>query len=282
MSLSPEIIFEPSLAARSFVQARLAGVSLPAYPGPLPNGPADAYACQEAALGLWPDEVAGWKVGRIGAAAAEYGGDRLAGPVFRRNVWEAQPGAPTSFPVIEGGFAAVEAEFVFVLRTDAPADKLNWTREEAAALDWELRLGVEIAGSPLAAINDLGPAVTISDFGNNAGLIVGPELPGGLGAIDTLRCEAIIDGRSVGAGSATDLPGGPLEGVRFLLAHVARHGRSLRVGQMVSSGALTGVHRIHAGQAAEIRFGEVAVLTARAVSASPEAARRPGSMAPGV
>ena len=37
-------------------------------------------------------------------------------------------------------------------------------------------IGIEIASSPLVNINDYGPAVVASDFGNNAGLLLGAEI----------------------------------------------------------------------------------------------------------
>ncbi len=39
-------------------------------------------------------------------------------------------------------------------------------------------IGIEIASSPLQNINDYGPAVVASDFGNNAGLLLGAEVAG--------------------------------------------------------------------------------------------------------
>jgi len=35
------------------------------YPGPLPATLAEAYARQDAAINLWPDDIAGWKVGGV-------------------------------------------------------------------------------------------------------------------------------------------------------------------------------------------------------------------------
>ena len=59
----------------------------------------------------------------------------------------------------------------------AARTRLEWTRAEARELVAAVHVGVETAGSPLATINDLGPCAIVADFGNNAGLIVGPELP---------------------------------------------------------------------------------------------------------
>jgi hypothetical protein len=41
-----------------------------------------------------------------------------------------------------------------------------------------LHIGVEPAGSPLRGINGFGPVVVASDFGNNFGLLIGPEVKG--------------------------------------------------------------------------------------------------------
>ena len=51
--------------AQALVSARLAATALPGFPGTLPDGLEAAYASQDAAIALWPDELAGWKVGRI-------------------------------------------------------------------------------------------------------------------------------------------------------------------------------------------------------------------------
>ena len=56
-------------------------------------------------------------------------------------------------------------------------------------------IGIEIASSPLQNINDFGPAVVASDFGNNAGLLLGAEVTDWqTRSLDTLNCETRIDG----------------------------------------------------------------------------------------
>ncbi len=74
------------------------------------------------------------------------------------------------------GFAAVEAEFVVQLAKDAPANVTEWTAETARRFVKTMYIGIEIASSPLQNINDYGPAVVASDFGNNAGLLLGAEI----------------------------------------------------------------------------------------------------------
>jgi 2-keto-4-pentenoate hydratase len=265
--------------ARAFVEARLAAQPLPAFPGEIPADLATGYRHQEAAIALYPSEIAGWKIGRVGPEFEDrFGRTRLAGPIFRDAVRLADGRAPVAFPVFEGGFAAIEAEFVFALGADTPPAKLDWTLAEARAIAGAMHIGIETAGSPLATINALGPTVVVSDFGNNAGLILGPAIPDWQSRDETaLTCESFVAGRSVGTGAASDLPGGPVEALRFLLEHCARRGRSLKAGMLISTGAATGIHDIARGQTGRVDFGPLGaiecVASATTLRARPRAAR---------
>ncbi len=259
---------EAARVAAAFVDARRNARAVAPYPGRAPDTLAQAYAIQDEAVALWPDRIAGWKLGRIPPPHAEhFGAGRLAGPIFSRNVWQAGP-EPTRFGVIAGGFAAVEAEYVLELGDTAP-DRDGWTPESAAALVARVLTGVEIAGSPFAGINDFGPAVTASDFGNNAGLILGDEIADGRRRLMDLTCEMRIDGAVVGTGGAASIPDGPFDSLAFLLNLLHRRGRRLEAGQLISTGAATGVHDIVAGQSAVADFGADGRIACLAVKAEP-------------
>jgi len=258
--------------AQDFVAARLAARSLPDFPGALPPDLATGYRHQEAAIALWPDEIIGWKIGRVAGAEfeAKFGRTRLAGPIFSRQLRRAGR-EPVDFPVFRGGFAAIEAEFVLVVGRDAPAAKADWTTEEARALVGGMHIGIETAGSPLATINALGPAVVVSDFGNNAGLILGGAVGDWRSRSDeSLTCESFIEGKSAGKGAASDLPGGSIESLRFLLEHAARRGRPLKAGMLISTGAVTGIHDIAIGQRARVDFGPLGGIECVAAAAQGE------------
>jgi len=257
--------------AGSFVAARLAARALPDYPGPLPKTLADAYARQDAAIALWPDEIAGWKVGGVPDPwPARLGESRLLGPIFRRHLWYARTDAITCLPVIPGGFAAVEAEYVFVLATSVPAERSEWTPAQAAEVVAELRVGIELAGSPLATINELGPAVVVSDFGNNAGLLIGGPIANGASRpLESLTCDMHVDARRVGRGGAASIAGGPLAALAFALGCCARRHRALKAGDVISTGACTGIHSVRIGEAVRAAFAGTAELHCRAVRATP-------------
>lgn len=243
--------------ALAFTEARRSGRPLAGYPGTPPDDMLTAYRIQDAAIDLWPDTIGGWKVGRIPPAfEARYGSDRLAGPIFRGTIREIESAAQASLPLYVGGFAAIEAEFVAVIARDAPAERRQWSLDEASGMIADLRIGLELASSPLARINDLGPAVTASDFGNNAGLIVGPSIRNWRErSLESMACEAFIDGESVGKGGAFRLTGGPARSVQFILELAATRGRPLRAGQLIATGQTTGIHEIRPGQTVRIDFG---------------------------
>ena len=77
----------------------------------------------------------------------------------------------------------------------------------------------------------------------------------------------ILPSVSVGVGGSPSLAGGAIESVRFLLEHCARWGRPLKKGALISTGAVTGVHRVHAGDQTVCDFrglGEIHCTVVRA------------------
>lgn len=250
--------------AEQFVRARLAGQSLAQYPGAVPATLADAYRVQELAVKRFPDAIVGWKVARIGAQwSKQYPEERLVGPVFQRNLHWARAGDVIDFPVFEGGFAAVEAEIVLRVNEDAPAHKTNWTIDEAAELVRSFHLGVETAGSPLATLNDLGPGAIIGDFGNNWGVVVG-SMVGEWRSIQEIIALSFIDDAFCGRGTAF-IRQGALGALAFALNKCAERGRPLRAGDVISTGAITGVHDIKIGQQSRHVFEGCGELACRAV-----------------
>jgi len=238
--------------ARSFVGARRAGHALPDYPGEMPAALDDAYAVQDAALALTGGEVAGWKVGRINPPLGTV--DRLAGPIFTDQVVVAD-GSPIAMPVFEGGFGAAESEFLLRIGADADPAKQHYTIDEARDLIDAVHVGIEIASSPFPGINDHGALVTISDFGNNNGLIVGAAIDGWRDLdLDSWPVELWIEGERVGAATTATMLDGPFGAARFLFELMAERGIALKAGQWISTGAVTGVHPVRVGDRVEARF----------------------------
>jgi 2-keto-4-pentenoate hydratase len=267
VSVVSDLAFDAKAAAAELVRARRSASSMTQYPGPMPPDLESAYRCQDEAISLWEDSVAGWKVGWIPELfSKKYGAQRLVGPIFTRSVHCLNGSGSFEAPVFANGFAAIEAEFVVQLSDDAPANVVDVSSETARHFVKTMFIGIEIASSPLVNINDFGPAVVASDFGNNAGLLLGTEIVDWQSrSLESLVCETRIDGTMVGRGSAAAVSGGPLAALAFALECNARRGRPLRAGDFVSTGAATGVHSINAGQTAEAIFAGVGSLTCVAV-----------------
>jgi 2-keto-4-pentenoate hydratase len=227
-----------------------------------------AYQIQDHAIALDGRPVAGWKVGKINPPHdATLGSNRLAGPIFADTV-VFEDGAAPAMPVFAGGFAAAKAELLLHVAPGwdgvVPLDDAG-TR---ALLD-DIRLGIEIASSPYPRINADGPTVTTSDFGNNAGLVVGSPLEGW----DSLDLCAIlvrteIDGAVIGEATAATMLDGPYGAVRFLLANIAARGFDVGRGLWVSTGAITGVHPVTTGQQVRAVFGHHGEVSCHIVPAT--------------
>lgn len=261
----------PHLAtiADSFVAARRQGRALPGFPGEIPADLVTAYRVQDFAIAQWPDRVVGWKVGYIAPERRDVSGDeRLLGPIFAR-AFQMTTGGQNGFHVFAGGFGAVEAEYVLRVDADAPEGKSDWTPEEAATVPSTLFIGMEVASSPLATINQLGPRVVVSDFGNNNGLVMGVEIPDWAARSDaSLTCSTWIDGVRVGQGGATTLPGGLRAAFAFALSRSAQRGRPLKAGDLIATGNATGIHDILPGQVARIEFDGHGRIECRAMAAT--------------
>ncbi|MEQ5787240.1 fumarylacetoacetate hydrolase family protein [Erythrobacter sp. NFXS35] len=251
--------------AQALVDARRHDAVLDAYPGAMPASLAEAYRIQDEAIAYAGRPIGGWKLGRIRQPeATQFGAERLAGPIFRDSITTAGDPSPVTVQVLTG-FAAVEAEVLLRLSATPPADL---STEDAPAFVDAVRFGIEVASSPFVGINQNGPAVTVSDFGNNFGLVVGPLIPDAKspGALDRPAILA-IDDVVVGTGLLADMLDGPFGSLAFLARLMGARGRQLEPGQWVTTGAITGVHPIRQGQRVRATFGDDLAVECSAIPA---------------
>ncbi len=234
--------------SRTLLSARRNAGSLPGFPGALPTSLAEAYAVQDLSRELWDERVAGWKVGGIPAPqAAVLGANFLAGPIFASTIIHAAGDQVFPMPIYAQGGAAIEAEFVLQLGDSRDQDRVF--------------IGVEIASSPIVGINQIGALAVICDFGNNRGLLVGPEIENWRDRFASpITVTAHIDGELVG----TRVLDNPNEGITaacdFLLDHARLREIDLPTGTYVSTGAITGIHDAKAGARSTLDFADAGAL----------------------
>lgn len=255
--------------ATAFLAARRGVRPLAAFPGPLPQTLAEAYAAQEAGIALDGRPVRGWKVAGIAPALrAMAGADRLAGPIFEGTIRELPAGGGTSVPVIEGGFAALEAEFAARFARDLEPGAGGFTHDVILDALEGIHAGMEVASSPLPTLNEVGPFAVICDRGNNMGAVLGPKLPSWRTApLDQMTSRMEIDGVVVGEGNAARVAGGFLASLAFLAEQLASRGRRLRAGDIVLTGMTTGIHQVRPGAQARLVFGGVPACAVSVVAA---------------
>ena len=163
----------------------------------------------------------------------------------------------------------MEAEFV--IRTAVPLRPSEpvKTREELKKCIASVHVGVEIASSPMADINELGPGAIISDFGNNAGLIVGPQIMNWPErAADDIDISVAINGVEAGA-IRTSISEDAFAAFEFLSELSHARGIELPAGTLVTCGALSGIHDVEIGDHASVVFADLGKLDVRVAKRLP-------------
>lgn len=255
--------------ALAFADARAEARALSAFPGTVPESFDAAYAVQAAAMAARPANLRGWKVAMIKPEwRTAFPAERLIGPVY--HVIDVPDGGAAIMPAITGGYTALEAEFVAVMAHDLPPRAAPYETAEVVAAISDFHIGAEIAGSPLVNLNDLGPGSIISDFGCNGGVVVGPAIENwATRPWESLTASSSVNGETVGEGSAAVVPGTPIAAVAFLANALSAQGRTLRAGDLVSTGMVTGIHKVAAGDRTVIDFGDCGQFTIDFVTAKP-------------
>ena len=251
--------------AKTLVSERLSAGSFKKYPHDIPQTMSAAYEIQDAAIAMWPSKIIGWKIGRLAPDLQPiHNTERLTGPIFEnefKKVNDVSNEITVEIPVYSEGFAALEAEFVFEIAKDADINKTDYSENSAVELIGAVYAGIEMAGSPIQNINGFGPCVVASDFGNNFGLILGNKIIDinsaddlSADAVNNFQSESFINGQSVGQGGLFTMPNGPLAAVAWLANTLAARGLPLKKGQLISSGATTGIHDIDANSKGQAVF----------------------------
>lgn len=237
--------------------ARRAAGHLPVFPGALPANLDAAYAVQDHSRANWGHKVIGWKVGGIKPAQAEeLGANFLAGPIFEPYFVKAETGTVSKMPIFADGFAAIEPEFILQLGETRAQDRVF--------------IGAEIASSPIVDINGFGALAVICDFGNNRGLLLGPEIANWRERFASpMTVTAHIDGEQIGQKVLDDPSAGLVAARDFLIEHARQRKMELAPGTMISTGAITGIHEAKVGASSTLDFADAGAVQLELVADQP-------------
>lgn len=245
---------ELDAAGALLFEARAARRRLERLPAALaPRTTEDAEAiCEAFARRLEP--LGGWKIGATDPAVPiKLGLERpFAGPIPAHLVIA----SGASVPWADLLRPVVEAEIGVRLGRDLPPRARPYTREEVADAIDALIPGIEIPESRLSDDHPHGALGMVADLGYAGRFVEGPaflewrDLPPG-----PLAARLRINGKDIAQGTTAKAFGHPADGVTWLANHRQRFGDSLKSGQVISTGSLTGIHWTRPGDRVVADYG---------------------------
>lgn len=245
--------------ALDLAAARREGRQIAALPAALlPTSHDDAYrvnAMVAAALG-W--EPLGWKIAGTTAAMREKLG--LSGPIYGRTFRRFACTSPARFRAADLLDPLVECEFFVTLGRDLPARAEAWSMAEVTAAIDSVHAGIEVAECrfPAAALPAL--AGILADGSASGRYVFGDPIPDWRQGLAGVPVRLEVDGTLRRSGSGADVMDDPLRPLLWLAEERRRWGDGLRAGETVSTGSMTGMLPIRAGQSVRVTFGAAAVI----------------------
>ncbi len=227
-------------------------------PGPLTPGDLEsAYGVQDAVATALGGRTAGYKVAATSKIAQEHLG--LDGPLTGRLLVDRLYSSPASLPAAEHRFFVVEPEYAFTMGQNLPPRAEAYSEAEVAVAVTSLHPAFEIVSSAYGeAWREAGAAPLIADNAVHTAMVMGPPTRAWRDLdFNRRRVRLSVDGDLHSEGEGIRVLGGPLETLLWLMQHLAARGRGLQAGDVVTTGVVTDIAYITAGQRAEADFGEL-------------------------
>ena len=222
--------------------ARREGTLIAPLPAAVTADDGAAYTVQRAATRALAQPLGGWKIGATAAAAQQSMGrtSPFYGPMPAVDCH-----ADGALVRLGPGARGVEIELAFKLAKDLPKRPQAYTLAEVKAAVASIHPAIEVVAIRQKVEGAPRSQALIADFGGNGAFVHGPAIPGG----PTLDLAAIsascsVDGEEQGAGSAAAVMGDPWNALLWF----ANEGPGMSAGMWISSGTMTGLAPIAAGQ----------------------------------
>ncbi|MCE3550714.1 fumarylacetoacetate hydrolase family protein [Pseudonocardia sp. RS11V-5] len=221
----------------------------------------EGWAAQQR-LGSLVGPSYGWKIAATSSAGQAHIGvsGPLPGLLFDRFRFE--PGAVLPSDGLH--MRVVEAEFAFRMGRDVPAVASAGELADAVS---DLHLAVEVPDSRFERFEAVGEPSLLADSACAGYYVLGPAVTGWRDAdLAACRTRVEINGEVAAEGRGEAVLGSPRLALAWLAAELARLGRGLRAGEIVSTGTTTTPPTIGPGdevRAAFEGFGEVTLAFAR-------------------
>src|SRR5438132_2205188 len=247
MTASMEISAKQQALADLLIEARRSVRKLETLPDDLvPETAASAYQINRIVaerLG-WPP--LGWKI--AGTTVAVRGKLGLDGPIYGRTFRRFECRSPARFKAAELLDPLVECEFFVTLARDLPPRQAPWTLPEVTDAIAEVHAGIEVAECRYRR-GALPPLPAILADGSASGRYVfGDRIANWRDGLALMRVRLEVDGVLRREGIGSDVMGDPLLPLLWLAEERRHWGDGLRAGETISTGSMTGMLPVRAGQ----------------------------------
>lgn len=253
-----------STAAKIIAKARLDGGKLNDYPCRAPAGTDEAIALQDAVMAEFGGEIAGWKIGCTNPAAqkALNTDQPFFGPVPTSRLF--QTGA--EIKIAPNTLGVVEAEVALKLNRDLPPKPGDYTLSQVCdAVDCAFP-ALELVDRRLPGGLADGVNWNIADGGLNDALVLGGgtfDLP--LEMLPSLEITALINDKIVSTGVGENALGGAQFALQWIANTFSNLGRTLRAGDVITTGLTTDIVTVNPGDLFEAKFSELGSVRAKFV-----------------
>ena len=215
-----------------------------------------AYRVQdEVFAALWPSvRPVAWKAGGPSDKV-----EPTAAPIPPEQVLS----SPASVAGATMQMIGVEAEVAFRLAKDLPPRSRPYSANSVAAAVGEVVVAIELCDTRLARWKDTSSAWKLADFQNNSALVVGSGTRDWQ-KIDFLQqaMEFHIGARVTKAKGAHSF-GNPFRLLPWLVRHCAKRGHGLRAGDVITTGAWTGLEIAKPGDEVTAKFPGIGEATVK-------------------
>jgi 2-keto-4-pentenoate hydratase len=216
----------------------------------------DAYSVQSEVFAvLWPGaRPAAWKVGgpsdKVSPTAAPIPPEKLLR-------------SPASVVGANMRMLGVEAEVAFRLAKDLPPRSRPYSARSIAAAVGEVLVAIELCDTRLANWKKSSGLWKLADFQNNDALVVGSGTRDWQ-KIDFLKQEVEFRiGTRIARARGAHSFGNPFRLLPWLVRHAAKRGLGLHAGDVVTTGAWTGLEIAKIGDEVTARFPGIGEVTVR-------------------
>lgn len=211
------------------------------------DGPADEAAAYAVQREVWramvgADRPGAWKVGAPGRESVP-----LAAPIFPQRLAI----SPARFPREMFFGMGIEAEIAFRFGRDLPARAPPYSREEILGAIAGAHVAMELVDTRLADAEAAGPLWRLADNLLDGGLVIGDEIPHWRELDFSTQTARVLAG---GKYLAESRGRPPLDDLFHCLPWWIGHIGGARAGDIVTTGAWNGMHRVKMPVEATVEF----------------------------